>query len=470
VAAAGLVDSAAAETYARLLAEAELRRAVISPGFRWLDPDYELTSRPPDEEGLLRVKAVVSALGKVGALAEETGRSVLADMAAALALRGLRAPGALLSAATASGPSAAPPPGRSRPVTPGGYRAIPVGAVLPADLGGYQGDVHLQALVLAPDRAAIVTCFVSTWRETSARPAGRAVAQPSFPPFGGSGLTDDQGRSYRLSFEAAEGGWQERGVLDISPVPPAGTRWLDLPTGSGPVIRISLTGAGRAARVGTQRITPLSVGERLLTAVAETMLGGGPMAGIEATLLAASLAEVAEALEAVRALPPGSRAAAQLAALCQRRAIEVHGQLAERCLAVRLPEPWASVLSNSQHWDGWPGVAPAAVVLPEIDGARFVLAGLSSWERQASLQMFAWGWQWESRGFPYSQPFSWWARDNAGRWHVGRPNPHHVVAGTFQLELTPPLDPAATALDIMVTGRSSRVTATMPLNWQGRPG
>lgn len=463
------MDSAAAETYARLLAEAELRRAVTSPGFRWLDPDYELGGRPPDEEGLLRVKAVVSALTQAGALAEDAGRSVLVDLAAALAVRGLRAPGALLSPAPA-GPAAAPPAGRSRPGIPGGYRAIPVSAVLPADLDGYQGEVHLQALVLAPDRAAIVTCFVSTWRESADRPAGQAADQPSFPPFGGSGLTDDQGRSYRLSFEAAEGGWQERGVLDISPVPPEGARWLDLPTGSGPVIRISLAGASRAARASSQRIPPRSVGEQLLTAVAETMLGGGPMAGIEATLLAASLAEVVAALEAMQLLPPGSRVAARLAALCQRRAIEVRGQLAGQCRAVRLPGPWASVLSHSQRWDGWPGVAPAAVVLPEIDGARFVLAGLSSWERHATLQMFAWGWPWQPHGFRYQQPFSWWARDSAGRWHVGRPSPHNLVAGTFQLELTPPLDPAATALDIMVTGQSSRVTATVPLDWQGRPG
>ena len=260
--------------------------------------------------------------------------------------------------------------------------------MLPADLDGYQGEVHLQALVLAPGRAAIVTCFVSTWREAPAGPAG---AQPSFPPFGGSGLTDDRGRSYRLGFEAGAGGWQEPGVLDISPVPPGGTRWLDLPTGSGPVIRISLAGAGPAARVSRQRITPLSVGERLLAAVAETMLGGGPLAGVEATLLAASLADVVAALEAVRALPPGSRVAARLAALCQRRAIEVRGPLAGQGQTVRLPTPWASVLGDSQRWDGWPGVAPAAAVLPELDGARFVLAGLSSWERQASLQMFAWG-------------------------------------------------------------------------------
>jgi hypothetical protein len=53
---------------------------------------------------------------------------------------------------------------------------------------------------------------------------------------------------------------------------------------------------------------------------------------------------------------------------------------------------------------------------------------------------------------------------------VGRLNPHNVVAETFQLELTPPLDPAATALDIMVTGQSSRVRATVPLDWARRAG
>jgi len=458
------VDSAAAETYARLLAEAELRRAVSAPGLRRLDADHKLGGRPPDGEGLVRVKAVVCALAQVGALAGDTGQSVLGGLAAALALRGLRPPAALLAAAPAGG-AAAPPLARPRPGSPGGYRAIPVGAVLPADLDGYQGDVHVQALVMAPDRAAIVTCFVSSWRETAARPA----VQPSFPPFGGSGLSDDQGRPYRLRFEAAEG-WQERGVLDIFPVPPEGTRWLDLPTGLGPAIRIDLAGPGPAARVSRRRVTPLAVGDQLLTAVAETMLGGGPLAGVEATLLADSLAEVVQALEAAQALPPGSRVAARLAALCQRRAIEVRGPLAGRCRSVRLPESWASVLGNSQRRDGWPGVAPATAVLPEIDGARFVLAGLSSWERQASLQMFAWGWRWPSGGFPAGRPFSWWARDDSGRWHVGRLTPHHAAAGTVALELTPPLDPAATTLDIMVTGRSSRVTATVPLDWHGRPG
>jgi hypothetical protein len=201
--------------------------------------------------------------------------------------------------------------------------------------------------------------------------------------------------------------------------------------------------------------------------VADTMLGGGPMPGIEATLLATGLAEVAEALQAAGALPPGSLAAARLARLCQRRAIEVRGRLADQGSRVDLPEPWASVLDPGQRQEGRFGVLPAAVALPEIDGARFVLAGMVSGEREAIMPVFAWGLEPRPRTFRPGQPFSWWARDNAGRWHVGRCPPYDMVAGTFQVEFFPPLDPAATSLDIILTGRSRRVTATLPLAWTG---
>ena len=111
------------------------------------------------------------------------------------------------------------------------YQAIPIAAVVPAELDGYQGDVHLQTLVLAPDRAMIVTTFVSTWRPAAGLPGSGVPGQPGFPPFGEAGLTDDQGRRYRLRYETGEGGWHQYGVLSISPVPPGSTRWLDLRAG-----------------------------------------------------------------------------------------------------------------------------------------------------------------------------------------------------------------------------------------------
>lgn len=466
------MDSAAAETHVRLLAETQLRRAAAAPRYLWLDEDFKLGGTLPEEEGLLRIKAVLNALHRVGAIGDGTAWSVHSEFTAALAARGL-APAKNLLPAPAPG-STAQPPGEDTPAPPpgGGYQAIPITAVFPAELDGYQGEVHLQTLILGPDCALIITTFVSRWREVASLPAGQAPGQPGFPPFGGAGLTDDQGRRYRLDYATAEGGWHQYGVLSISPVPPSGTRWLDLPAGGGQVLRIELNRPDPAARVARHRIRPTSAGEQLLTAAADTLLGGGTMVGMAATALAASLAEVETALRAVGALPAGSAAAAHLAALCRHRSVEVRGDLATRAQAAGLPGPWASVLAGRHDGpgDGRAGVLPLAAVLPEIDGARFVLAGLCSWERQVSMPVVAWGWAPRPRVFRPGQPFSWWARDDTGRWHVGRTGPYHRIARTFQVEFTPPLPPDATSLDIMLTGAASRVTVSVPLRWPDEPG
>ena len=466
------MDNARAETHVRLLAEDQLRRALTSPRYRWLDEDFRAGGQPPEEVGLHRVSAVLSALRQVDMLSRATAAQLAAEFAAALAARGLHDPGILarparsgLGGHAAAGTGAAAEPGSSAPR--GRYQAVPVGLVLPAEWDGQRGEVHLQALVLAPDRAAITTSFVSTWRAAPQTAADGVTPQPSFPPFGGSGVTDDQGRRYGLTLELVEGGWHESGVLALSAVPPPDTRWLDMPVSPGRSIRIDLT-REPAPPVHRELHPPPPAGELLLAAVADTMLGGGQLAGMSATLLASSLAEVAEALAAVGLLSQPSPAARQLAALCARRAIEVRGPWAGRGRATRLPGPWVSVLSGSRRVDGPQGVSSAAAVLPEIDGARFVLAGVSSWERQATVLVFAWGWSAQPREFRPRQPFSWWARDNADRWHVGRVAMHHAAPGTVQLELTPPLHPAARSLDIILTGRDSRVTATLPLAWPGR--
>jgi hypothetical protein len=474
------VDNARAETHVRLLAEDQLRRALTSPRYRWLDEDFQAGGQPPVEVGLHRVSAVLGALRQVGVLSPATADRLGAEFTGALAVRGLHDPRGLASPATASpaaaslggstgtGAAAAETPAQPGGGAPGGrYLAVPVGAVIPAEWDGHQGEVHVLALVLAPDRAAITTSFVSSWREAAATGGGNAAPQPSFPPFGGSGLTDDQGRCYGLTLEIAGGGWHETGVLALSAVPPPGTRWLEMPVSPVRSIRIDLTGAPVIQARHEHRPAP-PLGELLLGAVAETMLGGGQLVGMTATLLASSLAEVADALTAVCLLAPDSPAASHLAALCARRAIEVRGPWAGRARATGLPGPWASVLSGSRREDGPQGASTAAAVLPEFDGARFVLAGLSSWERHATVLIFAWGWSPRPREFRPQQPFSWWARDDADRWHVGRVAMHNAAPGTFQLELTPPLHPAARSLDIILTGRDGRVTATLPLAWPGR--
>ncbi|MGI8450338.1 MAG: hypothetical protein ACR2MP_24820, partial [Streptosporangiaceae bacterium] len=348
------MDSAAAETHARLLAESQFRRGAASPRYLWLDEDFREGGLPPEEEGLLRGRAVLSALSRVGALSGTAAGRLLGDFAAALAARGLCSPDGLFSGlASGGGPGgtggAGPGqrPGPANPATvapPGSYQAIPIGVAVPAERDGYLGQMHLQTLVLAPGRAAIMTTFASSWRDAGGPPGTVMAGQsPSFPPFGGSGLTDDRDRPYRLMFEAGDAGWYESGVLDLSPVPPPGTRWLDMPLGPTRAIRIELAGQTPAPARSEPRV-PRAPGELLLDAVAETMLGGGPMVGMEATQLASSLAEVIEALEAVGALPPDSPAADRLARLCQRRAIEVRGRLAGQGRGKDLPGPWASVL------------------------------------------------------------------------------------------------------------------------------
>jgi hypothetical protein len=431
---------------------------------------------PAKEAGLHRVRAVAGALLRVGVLDGVVAQSLLTDFTAALAARGLAPAERLLDAAIPSASEPGPAEFADWPVPGGRYRAIPISGAVPAEWGGYLGEVHLQTLVLAPDCAMIVTTFVSTWREPAGLPADGPSGQPSFPPFGESGLTDDRGRPYRLDYQTAEGGWHQYGILGISPIPPADVRWLVVPAGASGVLRIPVAGRGAVAgrdtgaTVSVEPLPARAVGEHLLTAVADTLLGGGSMVGMAATSIAAGLSEVESALRAVRALPDGSAITAHLAALCQRRSIDVRGDLAHRARAAGLPSPWASVLSRSQHRDGRTGVVPLAAVLPELDGARFVLAGLSSWERQLSVPFAAWGWSPRPRVFRPRQPFSWWARDDAGHWYIGRTGPFHSMARTFQVEFTPPLHPDARSLDIILTGSAARVTVSVPLRWPGEPG
>jgi hypothetical protein len=87
--------------------------------------------------------------------------------------------------------------------------------------------------------------------------------------------------------------------------------------------------------------------------------------------------------------------------------------------AADLPPAWNDVLVGRGTRDGREEVLPVAAVLPEIDGARFALTGLSCSDEAATLRALAWGWRPEDE--PLNQtPISWWARDSAGRWHVAR--------------------------------------------------
>jgi len=141
-----------------------------------------------------------------------------------------------------------------------------------------------------------------------------------------------------------------------------------------------------------------------------------------------------------------------------------------RALAYPRHEPpgaWASVLDHRGAADGPHRAAAVAAVLPELDGARFALAGLDSVADSATLRVLAWGWQPSPRRDLGGERFSWWARDDRGRWHLAREHGAHYGGGQVDLlvELGPALDPDARALEIIVRGPSGQAVVTVPLRW-----
>src|SRR5206468_3752103 len=134
--------------------------------------------------------------------------------------------------------------------------------------------------------------------------------------------------------------------------------------------------------------------------------------------------EIITVLTEAGAIAAGSPVPGQLAALCQRLGAAGHGITVPP--AAEIPVSWASVIAQrgAPVPAGGPEVfAPLADVLPDVDGARFALAGLSTAAGESHLHVISSGmprlagrFQWD-----WTPGFSWWLRDSAGNWHVGSP-------------------------------------------------
>ena len=110
-------------------------------------------------------------------------------------------------------------------------------------------------------------------------------------------------------------------------------------------------------------------------------------------------------------------------------------------------------------------------MLPETDGARFAITGLYSTEHAVILRALAWGWHATRTPFPRAaERYSWSALDDGGRWHVARQVNAPIGGisghGYTDIALIPPLHPAATSIDVILTGPTARASATIPLTWQ----
>lgn len=443
-------------------------------------PGHGRSAEPLAEAAVGRVGQVASALVIAGTISEAAARTVLDSLTDALSLRGKLAAERLYQPPGPRwrGPGSPWRPGSPPPPLPAGpVRAVPIGSTLPLGPGGSLGEAGLLALVLAPDRAVLTAA--ARLPPPGSRPSGAGHWPPPPLPFGHLTAVDDQGARYQADHTARSpyGRWSV--AFELAPVPPPGTRWLDI---TGPAIRdpirADLAGPDPSAPepVAPEPVAPepgvwaslgarMSPADRPVDALAEKLLaevthgygtGGAALAG---------LAEVAGALQAATGLAE-SAALGRLAALADRLGIPFPPALRPLAQPARLPDAWLSVLEHRGAADGPDRVAAVAAVLPEVDGARFAVAGLDSAADSATLRVMAWGWQ-PSPLTSLDDRFSWWARDDRGRWHLAREYGAHFGGGQVDLlvEFAPALHPDARWLDLLVRGPVSQAAVTLPLRW-----
>jgi hypothetical protein len=497
-----------AETYLRLLGEAELRGQAEQ---RRLVPEAAVPLTRAT-----RMTAAAGALVAVGVIDAGAAADIVADLEMAMSVRGpcLRPerPGpasvsrlpagsrrvARLAAAlpvplgfTAPGPVSrgrvmqpfqarhSGPPATGRPVPgplpPGApERIVPAGVRIPFRDQGRGGELYLMSYVQTPAGARFNVVY--GLRGVPGEPLAEHV------PAGRFGVTDDQGRRYRLEFMRDGGpGWVS--ILRLEPAPPADVAWLDVAAPGDPAVRISLGRDGQAEpEVQAASVSP---GESLLIMMAERLLAATPE--LSSTLRRAlfytvpgamrqtvtGFGEMIAALEAADALSPLSPLPGQLAGLCAALDVDGHGIAAPPAAA--LPEPWISVLTHYQRRkpdqarapDGFVAVGTA---LPELDGIRLAVLGLESRDGSSSLHVLARGLNRGhgpgQTGLDFSFPLSVWIHDSGGRWHCARAASWHPFEGEHaaRLHLRPALPAGAAWIELVASGQSAQVRVRLPLH------
>jgi hypothetical protein len=461
-------DHARTETYLRLRADAELRRVLALPRDDATNDDKsgELTA----EHALRRHSVVAQALAQAGAIDPDVADSITEELAAALFTRSRAGASDMADGLRPErhGPPARPPAGP--------YLAVPVGITVPGGPGSDLAEIQLFTLVIAPDRAILTTAG------RLSRPARKPVrgrrSHQAGLPFDGPETptgTDDRGTSYSMYADSSssdgDGNWTC--LLSLSPIPQPGARWLELTMSPGaPPVRVGLASRGAGGEPAPGPVDPASPAERMVDTVAHRLLHASltyPDDDVSWYDLSEA-ADIVTALDAVGALGAARGAVGRLVALAGLLRVRIPPALSAVAQPAGLPAAWQDMLENRDRGDGPTGLAPAAAVLPELGGTRFVLAGMRSGEAGAVLQALAWGVP-QPPHFTFftdaAKQWSWTARDDKGRWHVATEG-----SGSFsdrhadmELELAPALHPDTRSLEVTVTGPSGQVSATVPLDW-----
>jgi hypothetical protein len=440
----------------------------------WADTRTSAASRrrePAADEsphkGVRRLRRVAHALDQAGAIDGGTADSIVDGLETALAARSRMDERELIMRSLHA--MRHPQPARA-PAGP--YLAAPIGAAIPAGADSDLADIRLLTLVIGPS-GAVVT---AAGRLADERDEPQHLDPwPVFDGPDGPSVTDDRGNNYEIHLDSgwSDGDGRWTGLLRFAPAPPPGTRWLDLAVSPGsPPVRVDLAAAGGGSE---QPPVPLSAGtqaERMIDAAAVNLLrwsvtGEESLPGHDLSVAA----DIVTALEAVGALEPAGDAVGRLLALAGRLGLDIPPALRVAAPPGALPAAWSGVLENRGRCDGPRGVAPAAAVLPELDGTRFVLAGLRSDAARAELDVMVWSWPhtpfWLADAAV--EPWCWSARDDRGRWHIVTEDSASYYSDDrrhLQLNLFPPLHPQATSLEVTVAGRSGQATVTVPLDWQ----
>lgn len=475
-----------AETYLRLRAEVELRQA--ADRLRGLDAAV----RPDDraDPGMAPFGTAEGALWKViragrilvaaGALEEDVLTRFSTDLQRAIQARSRillnwdRRRGVLYHNSYIATPSSPAPP--SGPCDRA-MRVVPLGRALrvpsdrgPAVLARGPSVLHLMSLVRTGTEAVITAALRMPWSQDR---AVRELVSPCDLPYGQLWAVDDHGTHYPAGFRSGKG-WAGTwpGIIRLSSMPPADVRRLDLVGDGTHLIRLALgsSARGRHAVPWTAEPAAVAPGERLLVLEAERILASGDARGPAEGPIPG---EIITVLTETGVIAPDSPVPGQLAALCRRLGAAGHGITIPP--AARIPEPWASVITHRDApalADGPEVFAPLACVSPDVDGAQFALAGLSTAGGESYLHVvgkgmapladrFAWNW---------TPGFSWWLRDGTGNWHVAAAGEPHTVGDdiqAFRLRLTPPLAAVPDAAEVVVTGPATQIRATVPIRPPG---
>jgi hypothetical protein len=463
-----------AETYLRVLAEAELRR--VSSRLRLLDAaaGTDVWS-PPDSSLFVTAERAQWKVGRTGRILLAAGvldqEALLGatghffddiQVRSRLLLNWYRSRGVLPR--TLFAPAVVQPP--PRPADPD-MRVTPIGLTLEVAGDRAPAALHLMSLVATGTEALITVVMRMHWPpDGSSSDLEVTGAGAHHLPYDQFWAVDDEGTRYTVRFEAGYGetaAW--RGVIQLSPVPPRRARWLDLIGDGTRLLRLPLR-PDRPPAPPSAEATAIPSADRLLRLVAERILATGDAAG---PAEGPGPGEIITVLTEAGAIAAGNPLPGQLAALCRRLGAAGHGITVPP--AADIPAEWASVVA---HRDapvpaGAPELfAPLAAVLPDVGGGWIAVAGLSSAAGESHLHMVSTGLPPVADWFAYNWTpgFSWWLTDGGGNWHVGTAGEPWTFGDgvqAFRLRLTPPLTSVPDAAELVLTGPSTRIRVRFPV-------